>query len=156
MSRRWLRLLRRFVRQVGTSKKNHLASPCNSKTNLIYRHYKFKTIAIFSEVQKSLVLDRLSNGAIAGCGAVVPPLTEKDIRSTPRIVSQMGPEPFVDAMKENPDFNIIVGGRAYDPSPYVAFAAYAARAEFKDTTSPQAQRIWGGFTHMGKVIRSLF
>jgi hypothetical protein len=123
-----------------------------NETNSSLRHYQFKTIAIFSEIQKSFVLDRLSNGAIAGCGSVVPPLTEKDIYSTPRIVSQMGPEPFVDAMKENPDFNIIVGGRAYDPSPYVAFAAYTAKAAFKDTASPQAQRLWGGFTHMGKVI----
>lgn len=63
----------------------------------------------------------------------------------------MGPEPFLDAMTANPDFNIIVGGRAYDPSPYVAFAAFASKTQVKDTASLMSQRLWGGFTHMGKA-----
>lgn len=64
----------------------------------------------------------------------------------------MGPEPFYDAMLANPDFNVIVGGRAYDPSPYIAFAAYASRTPLKDTATPAAQQLWGGFTHMGKIM----
>ena len=33
-------------------------------------------------------------------------------------------EPYVKAMDENPDFDIIIGGRAYDPAPYAAFCLH--------------------------------
>jgi hypothetical protein len=36
----------------------------------------------------------------------------------------MGHEPYLKAMQENPDFDIIIGGRAYDPSPYAAYCLY--------------------------------
>ena len=64
----------------------------------------------------------------------------------------MGPEPFYDAMTASPDFNILVGGRAYDPSPYIAFAAYASGTPLSNTSTPEARRLWGGFTHMGKIL----
>ncbi|KAL7621705.1 hypothetical protein AAE478_009032 [Parahypoxylon ruwenzoriense] len=114
--------------------------------------YSFKTIAIFSGIEKTLVRDRLKAGAVSGCGACVPPLTEEDIDASPRIVAQMGPEPFIDAMRANPDFDVIVGGRAYDPAPYVAYAAYIAGLNVDDWNSPAVQRQWGGFTHMGKIL----
>jgi hypothetical protein len=63
----------------------------------------------------------------------------------------MGPEPFYDAMVANPDFDIIAGGRAYDPSPYVAFAAYASKTGFKNTASDEMKTLFGGFSHMGKL-----
>lgn len=103
-------------------------------------------------MQKPLVLERLQSDAINGCGPTVPALTEGDIESAVKIASQMGPEPFLDAMNATPDFNVIVGGRAYDPSPYVAFAAFASKAALKETGSPQSQQLWGGFTHMGKIM----
>lgn len=64
----------------------------------------------------------------------------------------MGPEPFYDAMTVTPDFNIIVGGRAYDPSPYIAFAAWTSKTPLNYTATPAAKRLWGGFTHMGKIL----
>lgn len=67
----------------------------------------------------------------------------------------MGPEPFYDAMVAYPDFDIIVGGRAYDPSPYVAYAAFATGTKFKDTAYPMSKKLWGAFTHMGKVCEPL-
>ncbi|KAF1998849.1 hypothetical protein P154DRAFT_577470 [Amniculicola lignicola CBS 123094] len=115
-------------------------------------HYNFKTIAIFSEIEKSLVLARLDLDAISGCGTTVPKLTTDDVESVPRIASQMGPEPFIDAMVAHPDFDIIVGGRAYDPSPYVAFAAFTSNTQIQDTATTQSERLWGGFTHMGKIM----
>lgn len=118
----------------------------------VNRQYKLKVIAIYSEVTKAFVHERLKVNTISGCGSPVPPLTAELIDSAPRIVSQMGPEPFHDAMIATPDFNIIVGGRAYDPSPYIAFAAWASRTPLSHTASPQAKRLWGGFTHMGKIL----
>jgi hypothetical protein len=120
--------------------------------NSTKRQYKLKVIAIYAAVTKTFVHERLNNNAIVGCGSPVPPLTAELIDSAPRIVSQMGPEPFYDAMTTTPDFNIIVGGRAYDPSPYIAFAAWASKTPLNHTATPEARRLWGGFTHMGKIL----
>ncbi|KAF1971834.1 hypothetical protein BU23DRAFT_645754 [Bimuria novae-zelandiae CBS 107.79] len=124
---------------------------CNDATN---HHYSLKTIAIFSSVTKSFVHHRLHSNAITGCGPPVPPLTPQLIDSAPRILSQMGPEPIYDALTAHPDFTVLVAGRAYDPSPYIAFAAYASKTPFPTTSGPKnaAKRLWGGFAHMGKIL----
>ncbi|KAI1803934.1 hypothetical protein F4811DRAFT_522259 [Daldinia bambusicola] len=114
--------------------------------------YSLKTVAVFSNIEKETVRERLKDGRVRGCGPCVPELTEEDIDTSTVIVAQMGPEPFVDAMKANPDFNVIVGGRAYDPAPYVAYCAYLAGVDFNDVTSPVVKRQIGGFTHMGKIL----
>ncbi|KAL7903923.1 hypothetical protein GGI35DRAFT_484937 [Trichoderma velutinum] len=69
------------------------------------------------------------SGHVTGCGPSVPPLTPVEIDATPTVVAQMGFEPFLNAMLAHPDFDIIIGGRAYDPAP-----------------------VLGGFTHMGKIM----
>ncbi|XDG08102.1 hypothetical protein ABKA04_007717 [Annulohypoxylon sp. FPYF3050] len=114
--------------------------------------YSFKTVAIFSNIDKAVVRERLNEGKISGCGACVPPLTEEDIESSSCVVAQMGPEPFIDAMKATPDFDIIVGGRAYDPAPYVAYCSYLSGLNLDNWSSPEVQRQFGGFTHMGKIL----
>ncbi|KAK6066267.1 caib baif family enzyme [Seiridium cupressi] len=122
-----------------------LASDANSGIQL-------KTIAIFAGVEKALVKTQLQSGAISGCGQCVPSLTEEAIEQSTSIVAQLGPEPFLDAMTANPDFNIIVGGRAYDPSPYVAYAAFQSHTQLIDATTEKRQKLFGAFTHMGKVM----
>ncbi|KAI2470709.1 hypothetical protein F4781DRAFT_389513 [Annulohypoxylon bovei var. microspora] len=114
--------------------------------------YSFKTVAIFSNIDKAVIRERLSSGEISGCGACVPPMTEEDIEMSTRVVAQMGPEPFIDAMKATPDFDVIVGGRAYDPAPYVAYCSYLSGLNLDDWSSPEVQRQFGGFTHMGKIL----
>ena len=54
-----------------------------------------------------------------------PPLTLSDIDESVHIVAQMGAEPILAALQQHPDVDIVVAGRAYDPSPYAAFL-YAA------------------------------
>ncbi|KAH8725190.1 hypothetical protein GQ44DRAFT_681477 [Phaeosphaeriaceae sp. PMI808] len=115
-------------------------------------HYRIKTISIFAGVSKSLVTRRLQEGMLAGCGKSVPELTQQKIDATPRIVAQMGPEPIIDAMLANPDFNILIAGRAYDPAPYIAYAAFATTTSLSNTSSLAAQQLWGGFSHMGKIL----
>jgi hypothetical protein len=111
-----------------------------------------KVLALYSGVQKALVLERLTNGQIVGCGPSVPNLTVEDIEQSPRIVAQMGPEPFIQAMTAHPDFNIIIGGRAYDPSPYIAFCGYNALKTKNLNLFSLGERQLGTFTHMGKVL----
>ncbi|KAJ9617230.1 hypothetical protein H2200_000951 [Cladophialophora chaetospira] len=114
--------------------------------------YKLKAITIFAEVSKEIVSERLRKGDITGCGATVPPMTQADIDVCPRILAQMGPEPFVQAMEETPDFNLLIGGRAYDPSPYVAFSTFCFRRLFGDSPKVYSSKIQGGFMHMGKIM----
>lgn len=83
-----------------------------------------KVISIYAEMGKGYVSSKLKAGEVSGCGKSVPPLQQDDIDSAVRIVAQMGQEPFIKAMDENPDFDIIIGGRAYDPAPYAAFCAH--------------------------------
>ncbi|KAI8292032.1 hypothetical protein K4K56_006313 [Colletotrichum sp. SAR 10_98] len=81
--------------------------------------FKFKVATIGAAVSKGLIRQKLKDGKISPCGPV-PPLTPEDIDSAVDIVAQMGPEPFIKALEEEkPD--IIVAGRAYDPSPFAAF-----------------------------------
>lgn len=111
-----------------------------------------KAVAIYSQVDKSLVHERFEHGQISNCGSSVPQMTDEVISQTPRIVAQMGPEPFLDAMIRNPDFHIMIGGRAYDPAPYVAFAAYhALESKQRDITNLSPEGL-GGIYHMGKIL----
>ncbi|KAF2499545.1 hypothetical protein BU16DRAFT_603645 [Lophium mytilinum] len=111
--------------------------------------YRFKTLAIYSNVSKATILKSLHASEITGCGLSVPKLTEDDIEKAVTVVAQMGPEPFLDAMNAEPDFDIVIGGRAYDPSPYTAFSIFHAKhLTAEDLTDAQI----GGFTHMGKIM----
>ena len=81
-------------------------------------------VVIYSEIPKDIVRQKFDSGLISPCGGGVPQMLETDITSSTRIVAQMGHEPYVKAMLENLDFDIIIGGRSYDPAPYVAFCLY--------------------------------
>ncbi|OHW89738.1 hypothetical protein CSPAE12_11659 [Colletotrichum incanum] len=116
------------------------------------QHYSFKTVSLFSGIDKSVVLERLNAGGVSGCGACVPILKEKDIMESPRIVAQIGPEPFIDVMEATPDFDVIIGGRAYDPAPYVAFSMYQLKLQHPNLSPEQIESCHGGFLHMGKIM----
>ena len=63
----------------------------------------------------------------------------------------MGYEPFLDAMNAHPDFDIIIGGRAYDPSPYAAYCVHQLMRQ-TNLTDEQLHSSLGGFLHMGKIL----
>lgn len=92
----------------------------------------------------------MDSGSITGCGTSVPPITAADVNNAVTIVAQMGPEPFLAAMNAHPDYNIVIGGRAYDPAPYTAFSIFHAHQYSAKTTLSDLQI--GGFTHMGKIM----
>lgn len=81
--------------------------------------YKFNIAAIYSELDKKLIKDKLNAGKISPCGPV-PELTEKEVDEATSIVAQMGVEPFIKVLDEKDDIDIIVSGRAYDPVPIAA------------------------------------
>lgn len=117
------------------------------------RSWHLKVLSIFSGIPKSLVSERLTAGKVYGCGLAVPYLEQGVLEQTPRIVAQMGPEPFLQAMLANPDFNVVIGGRAYDPSPYIAFCAFHSKKHALDGTLASMSSLdLGALTHMGKIL----
>ncbi|GAB7324366.1 hypothetical protein MBLNU13_g08316t2 [Cladosporium sp. NU13] len=101
-----------------------------------------KIIKIYAEIPKEVLQQALesSPSRIAPCGAGVAPLIRPEIEASTRIVAQMGMQPFLDAMHDHPDFDMIIAGRAYDPAPYAALCYYHG---FRDL---------GLAYHMGKVM----
>lgn len=73
-------------------------------------------VTINSEIDKDLIKTKFAHGQISPCSKAVPELTVKDVTEATRIVGQMGLEPYVKAMSDYPDFDIIIGGRSYDPA----------------------------------------
>ncbi len=98
-----------------------------------------KIVAIYSDVDSKIVKERFHQGRIKSCSSA-PDLTDKDIDESVRIVAQMGAEPILKALQDNPDADIIVAGRAYDPSPYAAYCMYRGIENS------------GIYWHMGKIM----
>lgn len=81
-----------------------------------------KLTVIWADIEKEVVKQRLSEGKIDPLGLTVGELTPERIEKTTGIVAQMGHEPIVRALEQGAD--IIVCGRAYDPSPFAAVAVF--------------------------------
>ncbi|MCO5966749.1 acyclic terpene utilization AtuA family protein, partial [Sinorhizobium meliloti] len=75
---------------------------------------------IDSELDKRMVEVALKEGRITPCGGS-PKLKKRDVKDSERIVAQLGIEPIVRALRL--DANVILAGRAYDPSVFAAFPA---------------------------------
>ncbi|SDV51542.1 acyclic terpene utilization AtuA family protein [Chitinasiproducens palmae] len=100
--------------------------------------YRFKVAKIYSDVDASVVRDAFAQGRIAPCGSA-PALQEADIDASSHLVAQMGAEPFAKALRDHPDLDIIVAGRAYDPAPFAGLCMLHG-------IEP------GIFWHMGKIV----
>jgi hypothetical protein len=99
-----------------------------------------KIVTIEAEIEKSFIHKKHQAGQVLPCSPAVPGLTAHDINTASKVVAQMGMEPFIQAMEKYSDFDIIVAGRAYDPSPYAAFCFHNG---FTDM---------GIAYHMGKIM----
>ncbi|OQU99618.1 hypothetical protein CLAIMM_05228 [Cladophialophora immunda] len=99
-----------------------------------------KVLRIYSQIDKDIVRSKLKAGLMQPCGEAVPELKVEDIDAATKIVAQMGMEPWLEAMNQHPDFDIIVGGRTYDPAPYAAFCAWKGLTDM------------GTIYHMGKIM----
>ena len=102
------------------------------------RGHRLKIAAIYADIPDAIVRGALADGRIGPCGPV-PLLTEEDVDDAAAIVAQMGAEPFLRVFEEQPDVDVIVAGRAYDPAPYAALC-------MRRGISP------GVAWHMGKIM----
>lgn len=79
----------------------------------------FKLAVIHAQMDKEILKKELAAGKIAPLEPA-PALTAQDIDDSPRIVAQMGVEPFFEAFEQKAD--VILAGRAYDPTVFAALA----------------------------------
>jgi len=100
--------------------------------------HHFKLVAIYSDVDKAWLRERLSNNQVQPCGPHKQ-LTLESIDSAVNLVAQMGAEPYIKALNAHPDVDIVISGRSYDPSPY------AALCQMHDIDP-------GVYWHMGKIV----
>ena len=102
------------------------------------RGWRFKLARIYADIDKGHIARELKAGRIEPLGPV-PPLDPREVEAATVVVAQMGAEPFCKALDESEGVDVIVSGRAYDPSPT---AAMAIRAGFDPALA------W----HMGKIM----
>ena len=74
---------------------------------------------IRSEVNKTLVKEKIRQKKIYPMPGLIPELTEEEVDQAIRIVGQMGVEPYISAHNLNPD--IILAGRSCDTAIYAAY-----------------------------------
>lgn len=77
---------------------------------------------IWADIPHQVVANRLESGQCEPLNLTVKPLTAERLQATTSIVAQMGHEPIVKVLQEGAD--IIICGRAYDPSPFAAVAIH--------------------------------
>ncbi|KAF5617310.1 Formyl-coenzyme A transferase [Fusarium tjaetaba] len=80
--------------------------------------FSFKVATINAGMDRNLVKARIQSHRVSPCGPVEELLPDV-VDDAVDIVAQVGAEPFLEALKGNPD--IILGGRCYDPAPFAAF-----------------------------------
>jgi len=81
-----------------------------------------KIAIIWADIPKTAVEKGIEAGSVQPLGKSIPELTRERFEKTNRIVAQMGHEPILKALEDKAD--IIICGRAYDPSPFAAVAAF--------------------------------
>ncbi|KAK1466195.1 hypothetical protein CCUS01_01042 [Colletotrichum cuscutae] len=98
--------------------------------------YSFKVATIQAGMVREWIKSRISQNRVGPCGPVEA-LVSEVVDGAVDVVAQMGSEPYIEALKGDPD--IIIGGRSYDPAPFAAFSI--SRGVLPDVA-------W----HMGKIM----
>lgn len=107
----------------GAGARPHVESTLHILREIIEEEgYQAKIAVIWADFDQDYIIQMQKDGKIKPLTDNIPPLTEEMIKETPSIVAQMGHEPILEALQEGAD--IIVCGRAYDPSPFAAIGIY--------------------------------
>ncbi len=108
----------------GSGGRVHVEWTWNIIKEIIKEHslQNLKVAIIWADIPKDIIKDKLHSGKVAPLGLTVTELTNERLDATTGVVAQMGHEPIVKALEEGAD--LIICGRAYDPSPFAAVAEY--------------------------------
>ena len=108
----------------GAGGRVHVEHTLNIIARIIQKHglEDLKTAVVWGDIDKELVRKKLAQGKVNPLGNAVKPLTDQRLDETNAIVAQMGHEPILKALESGAQ--LVVCGRAYDPSPFAAVTAY--------------------------------
>ena len=108
----------------GAGGRIHVERTLNVIYDIIRKHSleNLKTAVIWADIDKELVRSKQAQGKVNPLGSAVKPLTPQRLEETTGIVAQMGHEPILKALQSGAQ--LVVCGRAYDPSPFAAVTAY--------------------------------
>lgn len=107
----------------GAGAKPHVESTLDIIQEILHQHnLKAKIAVIWADFSQETIIEANRANRIKPLTANIPPLTEETIKETISIVAQMGHEPILEALENGSD--IIICGRAYDPSPFAAIGIY--------------------------------
>lgn len=108
----------------GSGGRVHVEWTWNIIKEIIKEHslQNLKVAIIWADIPKDIIKDKLHSGKVTPLGLTVTELTNERLDATTGVVAQMGHEPIVKALAEGAD--LIICGRAYDPSPFAAVAEY--------------------------------
>lgn len=81
-----------------------------------------KQAVIWADIPKDIIRSNMELGKVIPLGDSVPPLREDILEETTGVVAQMGIEPILEALQNGAQ--LIVCGRAYDPSPFAAAGVF--------------------------------
>ncbi|MGG0176386.1 acyclic terpene utilization AtuA family protein [Gottfriedia acidiceleris] len=81
-----------------------------------------KIAVIWADFTQEEIIEANRSHKIKPLSQNIPELEEETIKETIQIVAQMGHEPILEALENDSD--IIICGRAYDPSPFAAIGIY--------------------------------
>jgi hypothetical protein len=96
-----------------------------------------KMAVIWADFTNEEIIEANNAGRIQPLSSNIPNLTNEIIEETGTIVAQMGHEPILEALQNEAD--IIICGRAYDPSPFAAVGIFH-------------QKNLGLSYHLGKIL----
>lgn len=99
-------------------------------------NYNLKVAIIPADIDRELIKERLKDGKVQPLYPAEQ-TTAEEVDKAEYIVAQMGPEPIIEAL--NQGAQVIMCGRAYDPS---VFAALAIKEGYDAALA----------THMGKIL----
>ena len=108
----------------GAGGRVHVERTLRIVASIIKEHclQELKTVVIWADIPKSFIKEKRKEGKIEKLGNLVKELTEERLDESSGIVAQMGHEPILRALRDGA--RLIICGRAYDPSPFAAVAAY--------------------------------
>lgn len=108
----------------GAGGRVHVERTMRIIASIIEEHHlqDLKTAVIWADIPKNFIKEKMKEKKVEKLGNLVKDLTEERLDKSSGIVAQMGHEPIVKALKEGAQ--LLVCGRAYDPSPFAAVAEY--------------------------------
>ena len=123
----------------GSGGRAHVNWTLDIINEIIAEHnlYSLKQAIVWADISKDIIRKNMELNKVIPLGKSVPELTLKVLEETTGVVAQMGIEPILEALRNGAQ--LIICGRAYDPSPFAAVGAFNGFDE-------------GLAYHMGKVL----